>query len=361
MMFRPRSLVSLFACTLALVARTAHADPSASEISAARHAFETAVSLENDQHWTEAALELRRAIAVKDTPGLRFHLAHCETEQGHLLQASLEYERASALLHQGANAPDVQKLLGPASDALKLRLARLSLDLPVDLHEPTASVDGKAYPSTELAQGLVLDPGRHEIRVAAVGRRNFERVLVLKEGERVALRPELAVSAPPSTAPLPSAGTKASANAPDSPATERAPAPVHEGGMPSAKVYLLIGESALTVAGLAVGIGYRVAASSATDRVNGDQANIDRVAPNDIHACTAYPELTSTCSDLRASIHDHDHAAAISNVGFLTAGIAAAALVTTWLVYPNTTSHGASGLQVLPVAGLGSLGLVGRF
>jgi hypothetical protein len=358
MMFRSRSLASVLVCAAGLAARTAHADPSAADISVAKHAFETAVSLENESHWAEAELKLREAIAVKDTPGMRFHLAHCETEQGHLVEALADYERASDLLRHGAKAPDVQKLVGPASDALRARIARVSVELPPDLSAPAAAVDGRPYPPSELALGVSLNPGRHELRVSAAGRRSYERALLLKEGEQVALRPDLALSAPPSTTPAPSAA----AAAPVVAASARPESPAHDGKPTSAKVYLLLGESALTVAGLVVGIGYQVSASSASKRIDAAQARIDGAAPNDVAACgsTDQAEVLGACSDLRAAISDHDHAIQFSSIGFVTAGVGAAALLTTWLVYPSARS-GASGLSVQPIAGLGRIGLLGRF
>src|SRR5689334_6670437 len=108
MIFRTPSLVSLIAA-LVWLPRAAQAEPSAAEISNAKHAFESALTAEAESRWADATQKLREAIAVKDTPGLRFHLAHCETEQGHLVAALTEYDRAQELLRQGAKAPDVQK------------------------------------------------------------------------------------------------------------------------------------------------------------------------------------------------------------------------------------------------------------
>ncbi len=351
-MFRRRALVRLLVSALALGARAAHADPSAAEISSAKHAFESAVSLEGERHWSEAALKLREAIAVKDTPGLRFHLAHCEVEQGHLVQASLEYDRVGELLHQGAVAPDVQKLLGPASAALKQRIPRLTVELPAELSTPSASVDGKPYPPSELALGVPLNPGPHALRVSAHGREPFERALLLKEGEPLTIRPELLVSAPPAA--------PAAVVPPAAPALhDSQQPPARDRERSSAKVYLMIGESVLTAAGLAVGIGYRFSASSASDRIASAQRAIDDAAPGDETAC-GRAALSPACSNLQSAIDEHDRALVISDVGFVTAGVGAAALVTTWLVYPSTGSE-SSGLSVQPVAGLGRVGLIGRF
>src|SRR5450432_1242199 len=119
MIFGSRWFTGLLVCAVAIGARLAHAEPTPAEISTARQAFESAVALEADQKWLEASTKLREALAIKDTPGLRFHLAHCEEQQGLLVEAALDYDRANELLQHGAKAPDVQKLLATASAELK--------------------------------------------------------------------------------------------------------------------------------------------------------------------------------------------------------------------------------------------------
>jgi hypothetical protein len=353
--FHRRAFASFLITTAALGARTAQADPAGPDLSAAKLAFESAVSLEGERHWAEAAVKLRQAIAVKDTPGLRFHLAHCELEQGRLVEASLEYEGASELLRQGAKAPDVQKLLGPASEALKSRIPRLTVELPPDLSSPSAALDGKPYPPSELALGVPLNPGRHVLRVTAAGRRPFEQVLVLNEGEPETVRPQLAVAAPPVTPAMP----RVQSAAPSAKPSPTPAPPARDTQSSSAKLYLLIGESVLTVAGLGVGIGGQLSASSASDRVATAQRRIDDVAGGDGSACSR-AELSGACTDLHAAITDHDNAMTLSEVGFIGAGVGAVALVTTWLVYPDSTST-ASAVRVHPVAGFGRVGLVGSF
>ena len=358
MIVRSRCLETLLVCAVGLVPRVAHADPSPVEISAARHAFETAVRLESEQHWIEASLRLREALAVKDTPGLRFHLAHCETEQGLLVEAALDYDRASALIAQGAKAPDVQKLLVPSSAALRQRIPRVSVEVPTDLLAPVAKLDGKVYPPSEISLGVALNPGQHQLSVSASGRRSFERTFSMKEGQVLQFRAELPL-APAAGAPT----TPASVQAPPLTAESSADVPqsAHPASRSAAKTYLLIGESVLTVAGLAVGIGYAVATSSANDRVNAAQGRIDQASQGDVAACgSGAGSLTGACSDLRRAIDDHDHAVVLSEVGFVVAGVGAAALITTLLVYPRAHRE-SSGVTVQPVAGLGRIGLLGRF
>jgi len=356
MTFRTPSLALLIAAVVWLP-RAAQAEPSTAEISDAKHAFESALTAEAELRWADAGQKLREAIAVKDTPGLRFHLAHCETEQGHLVAALAEYDHAQELLRQGVKAPDVQKLLGPARAELLQRLPRLTLELPADVQVPLIAIDQRPYPASELVLGVPLDPGRHELRVQAAGRRPFERALDLKEGDRITLPVVMAVAAPPGgPSDAPAAEGPVQVSAVSAPV---APADKHPSS--STKLYLMLGESVLTAAGLGVGIGFAVARGSATEHIDSAQAQIDAGAPGDPAAC-AMPkgEVAYACDDLSSAIADHERASTLSTVGFVTAGVGAAALLTTWLFYPSPRAR-AAGLSMTPVAGLGRIGVVGRF
>lgn len=345
----------LIACAAFLVPRAARSEPGPAEISEAKHAFESALTAEAELRWADAALKLREAIAVKDTPGLRFHLAHCEAELGHLVAALQEYDHAEELLRRGAKAPDVQKLLGPARSDLVQRIPRLTLELPPDVQLPLISIDRRPYPASELVLGVPLDPGLHELRVQAAGRRPFERALKLKEGDRTVLPVTMAVAAPP--------------GGPNEPRSDEAPEPsgtvavaaTVEHRPSSAKLYLMIGESVLTAAGLGVGIGYAVARGAATERVDSAQARINAGSSENPAACSMPSgEVAIACSDLTNALADHDRAATLSQIGFVTAGVGAVALLTTWLVYPSPRAA-AAGFRVTPIAGLGQLGVMGRF
>ena len=357
-MTRARSFEAVLLCGAVLWAGAAHAEPSPTEISMARQAFESAVALEADQKWVEATLKLRQALAIKDTPGLRFHLAHCEEQQGQLVEAALDYDRASELLSQGAKAPDVQKLLASAGAELKPRIPRVTVEIPSDVSNPVAQLDGKAFAPSELALGLALNPGSHQLKVSARDRSPFDREFSLKEGDQISIRAELKSNAlPPSALGATPAPQSAQPGA-SAPVVAAKPAAAPR--KPSAKPFLLLGESAVAVAGLALGVGYAVAESSARSRVEAAQSRIDLAANGDGSACITPGSLSSTCQDLRTAINDHDRDATVSTVGFVCAGVAAAALFTTWLAYPSPAVDSA-GPSVEPVIALGRVGLRGRF
>src|SRR5687767_14734210 len=113
-MASPASPSSLaLACWVGLVVSVASpsaaAEPSPSEISVARRLFDEGRAAADAARWAEAAGKFRRALAIKDTPGIRFHLARCEEEQGAFVEALIEYDRARELIDAGTKAPDVEK------------------------------------------------------------------------------------------------------------------------------------------------------------------------------------------------------------------------------------------------------------
>jgi hypothetical protein len=218
------------------------------------------------------------------------------------------------------------------------------------------SIDNRPYPASEVALGVPLNPGPHELRVQAGGRRPFERALTLKEGDQTVLPVTLPLAAreagPSNAQPVFEPPLPASSSAVASPAEHRSS---------SAKLYLMIGESVLTAVGLGVGLGYTVARGSASERIDSALARIEAAAPGNPNACDPpNSELLSVCSDLNAAADDHDRAVILSQVGFVTAGVGAAALVTTWLLYPSP-SRQKSGVSVQPVASFGRVGVIGRF
>jgi hypothetical protein len=357
MIFGPRWFAGLLLCSVAFGVRAAHAEPTPAEISTARQAFESAVALEADQKWLEASKRLREALAIKDTPGLRFHLAHCEEQQGLLVEAALDYDRASELLQHGAKASDVQKLLVPASAELKRRIPHVVVEIPGDVRNPITELDGKAYAPSELALGGALNPGPHQLKVSAPGRRPVSSAFSLKEGEQITLRVDLQSSQPAVVSAAPRASVAPPAGTPHVDSLDLG----GSGRRPSPKIYLLIGESAITAAGLALGIGYAVAGSSARDRVQTAQSRIDQAQVGDVGPCVApSSSLSGPCSDLHRAIDDHDRDATLSAVGFVGAGVGAAALLTTWLAYPSRSDQ-SLGPSVRPVVAFGRIGLQGRF
>ena len=321
------------------------------EIAVARRLFREAAKLERQKHWAAAAKKLHGAIDIKETPGLRFHLAYCEEHMGQLVKALVDYDRASEMISDGARAPDVAARLAAARKALKKRVPMLTVTLPENVPTAKLAVDGHAMAPAVAGQPIPLDPGQHTVQVTADGYKPFEATVTLAEGDRKtsAVKLEKSQPDPVMTAPAPAPAADTGAKS---------------GGFPLRNA-VLIGEGAVTLAGLGVGIGFTVARGKATSRADNAQAAIDQKTgkPGDPSACTnASPDVQTSCDDLKTALSDKDNDGKIATVGFIGAGVGAAATIATWLLWKPAAEEHALAVTVEPVAGGGMLyGVSGRF
>ena len=106
---------------------TAGAEASAADRKRARRLFEEAAELESKREWSAATAKLEEALGIVETPGLRYHLAYCQEEQGLMVEALANYERAQQMIAGGTKAPDVAELLAPKRDALWARIPKLRI------------------------------------------------------------------------------------------------------------------------------------------------------------------------------------------------------------------------------------------
>jgi hypothetical protein len=355
---------------LLLSAPRVSAEPTPTELIVARRLFQEATALEERSQWQEARLKLLEALAIKETPGLRFHLGFCNEQRGELVAALIEYDRALDVIRGGARAPDVERLLEPARSRVLGRVAQLTLRLPSDAAGAEVTLDGSKLAPAVVGRPAPVDPGWHQVRVVASENRIAHLELQLAEGEQrtvhIVLKPATAAPPAPAAAPM---SEKKSAPEPAA-SSEKKPRPVQaststeldSGGLGKREA-VLIGESSVALVGLGVGIGYLVVRSSARDRVKAAQEDIDAAASGDSSASCADADFPnrSSCDDLAVAIDDYDRAGLISTVGFVGAGVGAAATVLTFLIWKPEPAANSAEIAFVPAAGGGSLVFGGGF
>jgi len=303
----------------------ARAESTPSELALARRLFSEATTLESARDWSAAAAKLREALAIKETPGLRYHLAHCEEQSGALVAASLEYARASELIAEGAQAPDVAQLLALADQRLAASIPTLSLHVPSGVEGVTVTIDDHSIPTPVLDNPVPLDPGSHQVLARAPNRPAFSRAVELLAGQSKTLDLEFD--------PIPSGPTAAAETLDD-----RSSAPERSGISPPT-VALLV-EGAFAVAGLGVGIGFAVTRSHAAERAVRAQQAVDEQAPPGTVPCgNEAPAPVPACSELDQAIADHHRDTAFMVAGFVTAGVAVTAGVLTFALWPDRTER----------------------
>ena len=318
-------LVALVLALLAAPARAA-SEPTPSELGVARRLFDEGRAAEDAAHWHEAADRFRRATTIKDTPGMRFHLAHCEEEQGAFVEALVEYDRARELLDSGVRAPDVEKLVGEARERVRAKVALLTVRLPSDVKNVSVELDGNALSASVLGVPMPINPGKHRLSAVAVGRTPFRLELTLGPGEVQQLPIELAVATtvpPAAVAPPP----------------PRPTAPVADTSVPT-RTIVLVGEASLFAAAVGTGIVFSLARSSADKRYQiANQTVLDAVGGSD-EGGSACSMPRPGCSELDDARQDRDraHATPFALGGFAAAGVSAVAFGLTYWLWPRSSA-----------------------
>jgi hypothetical protein len=215
---RRHELVIAFASALGAFAPAARASPVDPDLAAARALFHEAELDEQGARWAQALVKLRRASAVKMTPGLRFHIAVCEERLGQLVAALDDFTAAQAAARDENN----REVLGLVSDpllAIKLRVPTLTVELPPALRKPEAAaevrLDGALVPRTSVGVPLPVDVGSHTLQANAPGYAPYAVTVTLIERQAATVHVD-AVASITHDAPGPALTKPEVGNAPSS-------------------------------------------------------------------------------------------------------------------------------------------------
>jgi hypothetical protein len=179
---RSASLVCLFAFFGGL----AQAQPSDAELRAARELFMQAEQDEDAQRWADALEKLQRVSAVRQTPGVRYHVALCEEHLGHLAAALNDYKSAEDQART-EKAQDVLRLVGKRLADLSPRVPHLTLHIVPEVPDATVKLDGELLEQSVLDIPMAMNPGEHRIEATAPNRPVSATVLTMHEGDATVL------------------------------------------------------------------------------------------------------------------------------------------------------------------------------
>ena len=275
---------------LAFAQSIARADPTPNEIQAARELFSKAEKDEDAGQWSDALEKLRRALSVKATPGLHFHIALCEEKLGQLVAALADYTAADQSARE-QNNKDVADAVAEPLRTLRIRVPTLTIDVPPAMNA-LVELDGKAIAAGLYGIAMPVEPGLHQVRARANGKHAFTTQVQLKERE--------AQTTTVKWIDLPTVPTEPASDAHEAPPPKDT---ASSGGVNGAAIVATISAGVL----LGFGIGAYMAA-------DGNQSNL-------IAQC---PALTS-CDDLRTQVRAWDAVALGSWIA--AAGVAVVAIV----------------------------------
>jgi hypothetical protein len=214
----PLAAAIAIALALGAVAPAALADePSPEELAAARALFNEGKDDEKRNKWQDAIEKFKKVAAVKMTPQVRFHLALCEENLGHLVSAINGFELAGEEARKaGKSAADVAENAPPRAEALRKRVPALKLHPTGRLLRSRILLDGSAVAAALLDTDIPVDPGTHVVEVDTGGTPGFRREITLAERETQGVDVEVddkdepaPVAPPPTDAPA-AAPTKGS-------------------------------------------------------------------------------------------------------------------------------------------------------
>jgi tetratricopeptide (TPR) repeat protein len=296
------------------------ADAIPTEIVLARALFAEARMAEDVKDWPLAASKLQEAIAIKETGGLRFHLAYCEEQQGMLVEALVDYERSDDLT--AGTTEEFRAQLPAKRESLRRRIPTITLLVPPKPPNQALTVDGHTMPSAVLGKPIPLNPGHHTLVLTAPEHAAFTTQVSLNETDAVVAN---AILAPLPKRPL------VSTLKPSSPSVASALQPTPDisanNGWPT-RTYVLIGEAAVALGALGVGIGYTLQASS-----KDELAARLRQQVGSSNACGDQPAHPEQCAALQRANDDGKTGQFIARIGFIGAGVAAASFVGTLILW----------------------------
>ncbi|NLE89146.1 MAG: hypothetical protein GX607_22405 [Myxococcales bacterium] len=305
------------------------------DLERARELFAAGKTSMEHGDWREAARRFREAAIIKDTPGLRYHIAYCEENAEQLLRARVEYEAAGRLL-EALPAPDVEGLLGPALARVAQKIPEVRLELTPPAEVTLVSVDGQEL--ADWRKPVELDPGRHWVQVEARGYRPATVEFTLERGQKqalwVRLQPEGSAS-PPHSVGSNSVGSRSAAPSPEPP---RWRTPV------------LVTGGAVSLAGLGLGVWALLDRSVAIEEAAWARSGVLRLSGADGSCEGASGALALACDDLAAAERRRDRANQFAIGGFALAGVGAALTFTSLLVGADAP---------LEFSGIGGVGVTG--
>lgn len=307
---------------------------TASEIEQAKQWFSTGLELEEKGEFAAALDNFRKALGVKRTPQIEFHVGLCQAKVGALVDGLATLERALELAKAEGNAT-VQSAATSELAALRPRVPMLELVVRGGDEPLSVKLDGRSLEPARLGSSLPVDPGQHEV-VAEFASGEVKRSFAVAERGKVSIE----ISAPSSTgataegpapAPVPSAP-------PPAPPAAPAPEPKATGAV---LPWVLMGSGVVLAAG-----GFYAW------KLRGDQIDeLDAMCPSQ-----------STCPEGRAAEVDdlESKGKTYSAIGIGLWSVGAAALATGGYLWLGASDEKAASARLVPSIGPRGAGAVLR-
>ena len=153
------------------------------EVAVARKKFDKALEYEKQGDWTGALALMRDVAKVKSTSQVRFHIALSLENLHRLVEARAEYigSKEDADIKEGADGSVMSKKAASRIADLDERIPVIELTVPEEVINAKLQIDGGDPVALIVKSTILLDPGEHKLLVYATSRRNFLRMVKVKE------------------------------------------------------------------------------------------------------------------------------------------------------------------------------------
>jgi hypothetical protein len=308
------------------------AEPTKTELAAARDLFARAERDEDGGRWGDALDKLRRASSVKMTPGIRFHIALCEENLGQLVAALGDYNAAETAARSEGNKEVLEIVADPLA-SLRVRIPYVTVVPPADAKNVEVTLDGGPLVAGLVGVPVPVEVGAHTVAARAPGRVPFSSSVTVAEKDKLTIEVRFPTPAA-AGASLATAPTGGAAAVTPAPSASAEPAPTRSSGP------LRVDALATTVGAVAI-VGFGVGAYFVA---GGKQSSAETV-------CATVPN----CDNLKGGVQTWD--ALALGAWVVSAGVGALS-VYLWTRPGSTSEAPAKGeLRVGP----GSLQFAGVF
>lgn len=319
--------------TLASVPGVARADEaSAQDIAQARQLGQQAQAAYDAQNFAEAEKLFAAAQKLYPVaPTLTLGLARSQTKLGKFVAAQEGYNR---IVREWSQVPNPSPAFKDALEAAKAELPPVSAKLASVVitvegpPSPVVAIDGQNVPVAALGLRRPVDPGTHVVKASADGWTSAETTFKVESAANAEAKLTLQKN--------PDAPVAASGTIPDGGNAASAGADGHRG------------KTNRTLALVAFGVGGAGLVMGAVTGILaiGKHGDLSDSCPN------------GTCSaDRRDDVDSYKTMGTLSTVGFIVAGVGAAAGAVLWFTAPKEKTAA----FVSPYVGLGGAGMSGRF
>lgn len=268
--------------------------------------------------------------------GTLFNMAKCHATEGHYWQARGEFLKLAGEMDRAGKADKAKIARDAAADAEK-HVPKLALTFPDASNVETIAIDGDELDQAKWKTPIAVAPGSHVLTFGAAGTQKQTRTIEAQADGAIV---EVDV-------PVLVAGAARGPEGAPTPRPDRTP--VQSAGSTGRTTGLIIG-SGVTVAGLATGVGFMLAAASARSKRDDLLSALQRKTGNS-DPCGTDP-APAGCADIFSANDGATNDKTGVIVGFSVAGVAAAGTlaILLWPRAPNDTA-------IVPVMGKHVAGL----